>query len=34
MWMKQRRIMLETKDKELEIERNARGAMANLTKLV
>ena len=31
--MEQRRIMLETKEKELEMERKARGAMANLPKL-
>ena len=33
LWMEQRRIMLETKEKELEMEREARGAMANLPKL-
>ena len=31
--MEQRRIMLETKKKGLEMERRARGAMANLPKL-
>ena len=33
LWMEQRRIMLETNEKEPEMERKARGAMESLPKL-
>ena len=33
LWMEQRKVMLETKERELEMERMARGATANLPNL-
>ena len=32
MWIEQSRIMLETKEREQEMERQAKEAMANLSK--
>ena len=33
LWMEQRKVMLETKEVELEMERMTRGATANLPNL-